>query len=60
MTDEKTVLDAYSTPGLKKNMLSYFAKKRQLLSLRYSKDAIDKTLADLYPEETAALNKETR
>jgi hypothetical protein len=47
---EAEVLARYSTPGLQKNKLTRQAKRDHLLSLRMSPDAVDKLLAELYPE----------
>jgi hypothetical protein len=55
LSRENEILAAYSTPGLKRNLLSRAAKKEHLRSLKrslgLSEADIEKTLGELYPTE---------
>jgi hypothetical protein len=49
ISDEKAVLERYSSPSLRRNVLSPWAKRHQLESLRVPEAEIKKILEELYP-----------
>lgn len=46
---EQGIVDKHSTPGLRRNELTPYAKRQQLLAGGYDKKRVEDTLIELYP-----------
>ena len=46
---ERSVLDRYSTPGLRKNAMTLSAKRDHLRSLGVKEDDAEKIIAEIFP-----------